>query len=110
MNEHIKQIQAHAVAVQTGQRERLEELRELIALPGVRVVVIRRPWTVGLVGTVLGVWSQGPRLVARVDFDGRVMSVPLDALARRHGAPDCATAQIWHTAAFVRLQSGEFLE
>lgn len=110
MNEHIKQIQAHATAVHTGQRERLEELRELIALPGVRVVVIRAPWTVGKVGTVLGVWSQGPRLAARVDFDGQVTSVPLDALARRLGAPDCATAQIWHTAAFVRLQSGEFLE
>lgn len=110
MNQHLEKIQAHATAVQTQQRERLEELSELIAAPGVRVVVIRRPWTVGLVGTVLGVWSQGPRLAARVDFDGRVMSVPLDALARRHGAPDCATAQIWHTAAFVRLQSGEFLE
>lgn len=110
MNQHLEKIQAHATAVHTQQRERLEELSELIAAPGVRVVVIRSPWTVGLVGTVLGVWSQGPRLAARVDFDGRVMSVPLDALARRHGAPDCATAQIWHTAAFVRLQSGEFLE
>lgn len=110
MNEQIKQIQAHANAVRTSQRERLEELQELIAAPGVRVVVIRKPWTVGLVGTVLGVWSQGARLAARVDFDGRVMSVPLEALARRLGAPDCATAQIWHTAAFVRLQSGEFLE
>lgn len=110
MNEHIKKIQAHAQAVHTGQRERLEELEQLIAAPGVRVVVIRKPWTVGLVGTVLGVWSQGARLAARVDFDGRVMSVPLEALARRLGAPDCATAQIWHTAAFVRLKSGEFLE
>jgi len=110
MNEQIKQIQAHANAVRTSQRERLEELQELIAAPGVRVVVIRKPWTVGLVGTVLGVWSQGARLAARVDFDGQVMSVPIEALARRLGAPDCATAQIWHTAAFVRLQSGEFLE
>lgn len=110
MNEHIRQIQAHATAVQTDQRERMEELRELIAAPGVRVVAIRSPWPVGQVGTVLGVWAQGARMAARVDFNGRVMSVPLDALARRLGAPDCATAQIWHTAAFVRLQSGEFLE
>lgn len=110
MNKHLEQIQADAKAVHTGQRERLEELQELIAVPGVRVVVIRKPWTVGLVGTVMGVWPQGARMVASVDFDGRTGVVPLDAIARRLGAPDCSTAQIWHTAAFVRFRSGEFLE
>ena len=110
MNHHLKQIEAHAQAVHTRLREDLEDLQALIAGPGVQVVVIRKPWPVGRRGTVLGVWEQGARMAARVDFDGRVMPVPLDALARRLGAPDCATAQIWHKVAWIKLNAGEFLE
>ena len=47
---------------------------------------------------------------ALVDFGDRMISVPLDAIARHADAPDCATAQIWHTAAWIKFQGSEFLE
>ena len=109
MNE-LQGIQAHAQAVITRHRQALEDTRQLIAAPGERVVVIRKPWRVGDQGTVLGVWRAGVGWRALVDFGDRMISVPLDAIARHAGAPDCATAQIWHTAAWIKFQGSEFLE
>ncbi len=108
MNE-LRNIEAHAQAVITKHRQALEDARELIAAPGKQVVVIRRPWRVGDRGTVMGVWRAGAGWRALVDFGDRTISLPLDAIARNAGAPDCATAQIWHITAWIKLSSGEFL-
>ena len=106
----LHDIEAHAQAVLTKHRQALEDARELIAAPGDQVVVIRKPWRVGDRGTVMGVWRAGVGWRALVDFGDRMISVPLDAIARNVDAPDCALAQIWHNAAWIKLHGGEFLE
>lgn len=110
MNEHIRKIEQHAKAVQTKHLQELQDWRELMALPGAKVTVTRRPWPVGASGLVLGVWEEGARRKARVELNGRLLSIPLDALTRRPGGPDCQYAYIAHAAAWVKLKGGEFLD
>ncbi|NBW12770.1 MAG: hypothetical protein EBR82_32570 [Caulobacteraceae bacterium] len=105
MNGHLKQIEANALAVRTKYREELEDARQLLAAPGVQVVAVRRPWAVGQKGRVLGVFENQ----ARVDFDGKVLTVPLSAIARAEGLPDCAAASITYKVAWIKMNSGEFL-
>lgn len=110
MNEHLQQIALHAKAVKTRQLQALQDSREALALPGVRVTVIRKPWPVGSSGLVLGVWERGTGHQARVDLDGRVLSIPLDALARKPGGSNCQQAYVANVAAWIKYQGGEFLE
>ena len=110
MNDYLRQIEQHAKAVKTRQLQELEDSRELLALPGVRVTVIRKPWPVGSSGLVLGVWRRGTGYQAQVDLDGRVLSIPLDALTRRPGGPNCEQAYVASVAAWIKYQGGEFLE
>lgn len=105
MNQHLDRIKAHARAVRTQHRENLEDLGQLIAAPGVTVVVTRKPWNVGQKGQVMGVTGEH----AVVDFDGKSATLPLSAIARGPGLPDCALAQIWHTVAWIKLKAGTFL-
>lgn len=106
----LEQIKAQARAIKTKQREELEDAAQLVAAPGVQVVVIRRPWPAGRRGTVLGVIGASTNAKAVIDFDGKSQTIPLSAIARHEDAPDCARAQIRHTAAWIKFQGGEFLE
>lgn len=111
MDRYLAQIQAAATEAKTRLRERVEDLQGLLATPGATVVTLRYPWPVGTNGTVLGTWQEGARTVARVDFSGKVMTVPLDAISRLPGGMDCDAARIAHAAALIKLNSGgEFLE
>ena len=110
MNDYLRQIEQHAKAVKTRQLQELQDSRELLALPGVRVTVIRKPWPVGQTGLVLGVWRRGTGYQARVDLGERVLSIPLDALTRRAGGPNCQQAYVASVAAWIKHQGGEFLE
>ena len=110
MNDYLRQIEQHAKAVTTRQLQELQDGRELLALPGVRVTVIRKPWPVGSSGLVLGVWRRGMGYQAQVELDGKVLSVPLDALTRRPGGPNCHQAYVANVAAWIKYRSGEFLE
>ena len=110
MNDYLRQIEQHAKAVKTRQLQDLEDCRELLALPGVRVTVIRKPWPVGSSGLVLGVWQRGTGYQARVGLDGQVLSIPLDALTRRPGGPNCSQAYVASVAAWIKYQGSEFLE
>jgi hypothetical protein len=110
VNDYLQQIQQHAKAVKTRQLQELQDSRELLALPGVRVTIIRKPWPVGETGLVLGVWRRGTGYQAQVDLDGRVLSVPLDALTRRPGGPNCQQAYVASVAAWIKHQGSEFLE
>lgn len=110
MNKYLQQIEQHAKAVKTRQLEALEDSRELLALPGVRITVIRKPWPVGRSGIVLGVWRQGTGYQAKVDLDGKVLSIPLDALTRQPGGLNCQQAYVASVAAWIKHQGGEFLE
>lgn len=92
------------------QLQELEDCRELLALPGLRMTVTRKPWPVGSSGLVLGVWQPGTGYLARVDLDGRVLSIPLDALTRRPGGPNCSQAYVANLAAWIKCQGSEFLE
>lgn len=106
----LERIQAQARAIKTKQREDLEDAAQLVAAPGVQVVVIRRPWPVGRRGTVLGVLGASSNAKAVIDFDGQSQTIPLSAIARNDEAIDCARAQIRHTAAWIKFQGSEFLE
>ena len=110
MNDQIRKIEQHAKATQTKHLESVQDWRELMALPGARVTVTRKPWPVGVTGLVMGVWEDGPRHLARVDVNGRLLSIPLEALTRHPGGPDCHQAQIAHAAAWVKYKGGEFLD
>jgi len=110
MNEHLRRIEQHAAATRTKYLDELQDWRELMALPGARVTVTRAPWPVGATGLVLGVWESGPRRKARVDLNGRLLSIPIEALTRQPGGPDCREAFIAYTAAWIKYNSGEFLE
>ena len=105
MNSHLERIKAHARAVRTQHREELEDASQLIAAPGVEVVVIRKPWPIGRRGRVMGVLGDH----AAVDFDGKSATIPLSAIARREGGPDCFLAQIWHKTAWIKFHAGSFL-
>jgi hypothetical protein len=106
----LERIEAQARAIKTKQREDLEDAGQLVAAPGVQVVVIRRPWPVGRRGTVLGVLGASSNAKAVIDFDGQSQTIPLSAIARHDEAIDCARAQIRHTAAWIKFQGSEFLE
>lgn len=104
MNAHLERIKANVKAIRTAQREELEDTEQLIAAPGVEVVVIRKPWSIGKRGRVMGVLGEH----AAVDFDGKSVTLPLSAIARRPNAADCARAQIWHKVAWIKFHAGSF--
>lgn len=109
MNKHIDAIKAHAVAVHTAHREAYEDSLNDLALPGVEVVTIRRPFKPGRRGVVTALHQEGPDVWLTVAFADGTLRVPASAVARRAGAPDCATAQIRHICSFVKFASGEYL-
>ena len=104
----LEQIKAQAKAIKTRQREEVEDAAQLVAAPGVQVVVIRRPWPVGRQGTVLGVLGASSDAKAVIDFDGKSQTIPLSALARSDEAIDCARAQIRHKVALIKFNGSEF--
>lgn len=108
MNEELRRIEVQARAIKTRHREQLEDAAELVAAPGVPVVVIRRPWPVGRKGVVWAVTRRGTDWYALVYFGDRLRTIPLSAIARHPDSIDCARAQIRHTTAWIKFQSGEF--
>lgn len=110
MKEHIRKITARAAAVHTRHREALEDAAELVAAPGVEVVVIRKPWPVGRRGVVWAVIRRGTGWYALVYLGERLATMPLSALARSPDAIDCERARIRHQAAWIQFQSGEFCD
>ena len=109
MSDPLRDIQAHARAVITKHREVLEDAAQLVAAPGSEVVVIRKPWPVGRWGTVWSVFRRGPDWQATVYLGDRLLTIPLSAIARQPDSIDCARAHIRHSAAWIKLQAGEFL-
>lgn len=105
MSKSLQNIKDHTLAVITRQRAEVEEAADLIAAPGVEVVLIRKPWKIGDKGRVIAVFEDS----ARVDFDGKFLTVPLSAMSRKPGGLDCHSAKIHHTVAVIKLTSGEFL-
>ena len=110
MNEEIRRIEAQAQAIKTRHRQQLENAAELVAAPGVPVVVIRRPWPVGREGVVWAVTRRGIDWYALVYFGDRLRTVPLSAIARHADSIDCARAHIQYTTAWIKFQSGEFFD
>jgi hypothetical protein len=109
MNKHIDAIKAHALAVHTAHREAFEDSLDDLALPGVEVITIRKPFKPGRRGVVTALHQDGPDIWLTVAFADGNMRIPASAVTRREGAPDCATAHLRHKVNFVRYASGEFL-
>jgi hypothetical protein len=109
MNKHIDAIKAHALAVHTAHREEFEDSFDDLALPGREVITVREPFRPGRRGVVTALSFDGPEIWLRVMFADGELRIPASAVARREGAPDCATAHLRHKVNFVRFTSGEFL-
>jgi len=109
VNNHLRRIEAQALAIKTRQRQDLEDAAQLIAAPGIEVEFIREPWPVGQRGIVWAVFKEGADWFADVRFGDRLRAVPLSALATIGSQVDCATAQIRHKVAALKFKGSQFL-
>jgi hypothetical protein len=77
---------------------------DCLARPCDQVVVIRKPWPIGHLGTVIAFREFSPCYFrVEVEIDGKHLQMPAHALARWVGAPDCEKAELQNIYLLLKI-------
>jgi hypothetical protein len=81
-----------------------EDNLDCLARPGTQVVVIKKPWHIGRWGKVIAFREFNPCYFrVEVEFDGKIVQIPAQALARWIGAPDCEKAELQNIYLLMKI-------